>query len=149
MRLAVLEVYVVPSTGKGAKYQVSNCGRVASALLGGWGAITGGADDPFSDELSSTCSRPDRPDVTFLKRRAFHSALPAIYIQAATHLTRRCVFNSNEKERTIMDRMLVVVFDNESKACEGSRALQQLDEDGSIAVYAARVVAKNPDGTAA
>ena len=47
-----------------------------------------------------------------------------------------------------MDRMLVVVFDNESKAYEGSRSLQQLDGDGSIAVYAARVVAKNPDGTA-
>jgi uncharacterized membrane protein len=47
-----------------------------------------------------------------------------------------------------MDRMLVVVFDNESKAYEGSRALLQLDGDGSIAVYAARVVAKNPDGTA-
>ena len=29
-----------------------------------------------------------------------------------------------------MDRMLVVVFDNESKATEGSRALQQLDGDG-------------------
>lgn len=46
-----------------------------------------------------------------------------------------------------MDRMLVVVFDNESKAYEGSRALQQLEGEGSIAVYAARVVAKNPDGT--
>jgi uncharacterized membrane protein len=56
---------------------------------------------------------------------------------------------SNEKEETIMDRMLVVVFDNESKAYEGSRALQQLDGDGSIAVYAATVIAKNPDGTTA
>ena len=46
-----------------------------------------------------------------------------------------------------MDRMLVVVFDNESKAYEGSRALQQLEGEGSIAVYAARVVAKNPDST--
>jgi uncharacterized membrane protein len=55
---------------------------------------------------------------------------------------------SSERRQTIMDRMLVVVFDNESKAYEGSRALQQLDGDGSIAVYAARVVAKNPDGTA-
>ena len=48
-----------------------------------------------------------------------------------------------------MDRMLVVVFDNESKAYEGSRSLQQLDGDGSIAVYAATVIAKNPDGTTA
>ena len=57
-------------------------------------------------------------------------------------------FEINEKEETIMDRMLVVVFDNESKAYEGSRSLQQLDGDGSIAVYATGVVAKNPDGTA-
>jgi len=47
-----------------------------------------------------------------------------------------------------MDRMLVVVFDNEKTAYDGSRALRQLDGDGSIAVYAAAVVAKNPDGTA-
>src|SRR5260370_32966892 len=46
-----------------------------------------------------------------------------------------------------MDRMLVVVFDSETKAYEGTRALQQLDGDGSIAVYAAAVLAKNADGT--
>jgi uncharacterized membrane protein len=43
--------------------------------------------------------------------------------------------------------MLVVVFGNEKTAYEGSRALQQLDEDGSIAVYAAAVLVKNADGT--
>jgi len=48
-----------------------------------------------------------------------------------------------------MDRMLAVVFDSEQTAYEGSRALRQLDGEGSIAVYAAAVVAKNPDGTAA
>lgn len=47
-----------------------------------------------------------------------------------------------------MDRMLVVVFDTESKAYEGKRALLQLDNEGSIAVYAYAVVAKNADGTA-
>src|SRR5215471_18875822 len=46
-----------------------------------------------------------------------------------------------------MDRMLVVVFDNEKTAYDGSRALQQLDDDGSIAVYASAVLAKNADGT--
>ena len=46
-----------------------------------------------------------------------------------------------------MDRMLVVVFDNEKTAYDGSRALQQLDADGSIAVYASAVLAKNADGT--
>jgi len=47
-----------------------------------------------------------------------------------------------------MEKMLVAVFDNESKAYEGSRALTQLDADGSIAVHAQAVIKKNPDGTA-
>lgn len=47
-----------------------------------------------------------------------------------------------------MDRMLVVVFDNESKAYEGKKALQQLDSEGSIAVYAYAVLAKHADGSA-
>ena len=45
-----------------------------------------------------------------------------------------------------MQRMLVVVFQNESKAYEGVKALRQLDLDGSITVYAHAVVVKNPDG---
>ena len=47
-----------------------------------------------------------------------------------------------------MDRMLVVVFDNESKAYEGKKALLQLDSEGSISVYGYAVVAKNAEGTA-
>src|SRR5580704_10323166 len=47
-----------------------------------------------------------------------------------------------------MDRMLVVVFDNESKAYEGKKALLQLDGEGSITAYGYAVVAKNSDGTA-
>jgi uncharacterized membrane protein len=43
--------------------------------------------------------------------------------------------------------MLVVVFDNESKAYEGKKALLQLDGEGSISVYGYAVVAKNTDGT--
>ena len=46
-----------------------------------------------------------------------------------------------------MDRMLVVVFDNEAKAYEGKKALQQLDNEGSLSVYAYAVLAKNADGT--
>jgi uncharacterized membrane protein len=46
-----------------------------------------------------------------------------------------------------MDRMLVVVFDSESKAYEGKTALQQLDGEGSISVYAYAVLTKNADGT--
>ncbi|HXJ95937.1 MAG TPA: DUF1269 domain-containing protein [Terriglobia bacterium] len=47
-----------------------------------------------------------------------------------------------------MDRMLVVVFDNETKAYEGKKALLQLDGEGSISVYAWAVLAKHADGTA-
>jgi uncharacterized membrane protein len=46
-----------------------------------------------------------------------------------------------------MERMLVVVFNDESKAYEGSRALSQLDGEGSIAIYAEVVIKKNADGT--
>ncbi len=46
-----------------------------------------------------------------------------------------------------MEKMLVVVFDNETKAYEGSRALNQLDFDGSITIHAKAVVSKNSDGT--
>lgn len=48
-----------------------------------------------------------------------------------------------------METMLVAVFDEESKAYEGLRALKQLDKEGSIVVYAARVIEKQLDGTIA
>jgi uncharacterized membrane protein len=51
-------------------------------------------------------------------------------------------------EETIMERMLVVIFKDESKAFEGSRALNQLDEEGSIAIHAESVIAKGADGKA-
>lgn len=47
-----------------------------------------------------------------------------------------------------MDRMLVVVFDNETKAYEGKKALMQLDAEGSIGVYAYAVLSKHADGSA-
>jgi len=46
-----------------------------------------------------------------------------------------------------MDRMLVVVFDNESKAYEGKKALMLMEIDGNISVYGHAVVVKNADGT--
>ncbi len=46
-----------------------------------------------------------------------------------------------------MDRMLVVVFDTEPKAYEGKKALDQLESEGSIVVYAYAVVGRNADGT--
>jgi uncharacterized membrane protein len=45
-----------------------------------------------------------------------------------------------------MDRMLVVVFDTETKAYEGRRTLIGLDAEGSISAYAYAVVAKGADG---
>src|SRR5579864_2793898 len=56
--------------------------------------------------------------------------------------------NSNSKQEITMDRMLVVVFDNETKAYEGKEALLRLDSEGSISVYAYAVLAKHADGTA-
>jgi uncharacterized membrane protein len=47
-----------------------------------------------------------------------------------------------------MDRMLVVVFDNESQAYEGQKALLDLDAEGSISAFAWCVLKKNADGTA-
>ena len=42
-----------------------------------------------------------------------------------------------------MDKVLVVVFDNESKAYDGSRALQELQNEGSINLYAKAVIARD------
>ena len=46
-----------------------------------------------------------------------------------------------------MERMLVVVFDNEKKAYQGQSELKQLELAGSIAIYAGAVVLKHADGT--
>jgi uncharacterized membrane protein len=45
-----------------------------------------------------------------------------------------------------MDKMLVVVFPTEAAAYEGSKALSALDEEGSIALYAKAVIAKDAGG---
>jgi uncharacterized membrane protein len=45
-----------------------------------------------------------------------------------------------------MERMLVVVFDNELKAYDGYRALSELDSEGSISVHAQAVIEKDDDG---
>ena len=46
-----------------------------------------------------------------------------------------------------MDRMLVVVFDNEAKAMEGRDALLQLDDEGIISLYDHAIIEKHADGT--
>ncbi|HVN32122.1 MAG TPA: DUF1269 domain-containing protein [Thermoanaerobaculaceae bacterium] len=48
-----------------------------------------------------------------------------------------------------MNRMLVVVFDNEGKAYEGRNALLQLNAEGSVFLYASAVVAGTADGSSA
>ena len=45
-----------------------------------------------------------------------------------------------------MDKMLVVGFDSELKAYEGSRALQELQNEGSINLYAKAVIARDASG---
>ena len=45
-----------------------------------------------------------------------------------------------------MENMLVVVFDSESKAYEGTNALSKLDREGSITVHAELVIKKNDEG---
>lgn len=46
-----------------------------------------------------------------------------------------------------MEEMLIVVFDNEPKVYEGSRALHQLDAEGSITIHAEAVIKKDGNGT--
>ena len=45
-----------------------------------------------------------------------------------------------------MEKMLVVVFDNESKASDGHRALKELDSEGIISVHAEAVIKETEDG---
>jgi uncharacterized membrane protein len=46
----------------------------------------------------------------------------------------------------MMDKMLVIVFDSELKAYEGSKALQELQREGSINLYAKAVIARDASG---
>jgi uncharacterized membrane protein len=46
-----------------------------------------------------------------------------------------------------MERMLVVVFDNEKQAFEGRSALRQLEREGSLTIFAGAVVVKQADGS--
>jgi len=48
-----------------------------------------------------------------------------------------------------MDKILVVVFDSELKAYDGSRALQELQSEGSINLYSKAVIARDASGEVA
>jgi uncharacterized membrane protein/sporulation protein YlmC with PRC-barrel domain len=54
--------------------------------------------------------------------------------------------DSRLKRRIMMDKMIVVVFDSELKAYDGSRALQELQNEGSINLYAKAVIARDASG---
>jgi uncharacterized membrane protein len=45
-----------------------------------------------------------------------------------------------------MDKMLVIVFDSELKAYEGSRVLQELQHEGSINLYSKALIARDASG---
>jgi len=45
-----------------------------------------------------------------------------------------------------MDRMVVITFDNEKAAYEATKSLKSIHDEGSIALYAAAVVAKDAEG---
>ncbi|WP_262266102.1 DUF1269 domain-containing protein [Microvirga yunnanensis] len=45
-----------------------------------------------------------------------------------------------------MDKMIMVVFDNETKAYDASRALADLHREGSLAVYSGAVIVKDASG---
>jgi uncharacterized membrane protein len=57
-----------------------------------------------------------------------------------------CEFKLKEERMKIMDKVLVVVFESESNAYEGSLALQELQNEGSINLYAKAVIARDADG---
>ena len=48
-----------------------------------------------------------------------------------------------------MDKYLVIGFDNELKAYEGSRALQDLQNEGSLNLYAKAVIVRDASGKVA
>ena len=45
-----------------------------------------------------------------------------------------------------MEKMVVVVFNNQPKALEGWQTLRELDKEGEISLYEVRIVAKEPSG---
>jgi uncharacterized membrane protein len=55
-------------------------------------------------------------------------------------------FKSKQERIKIMDKVLVVVFDSENKAYEGSLAFQDLQNEGSINLYAKAVIARDANG---
>lgn len=45
-----------------------------------------------------------------------------------------------------MDKLIVVVFDNETKAAQGLQGLREMDRAGEISIYQAQLVVRDPSG---
>ena len=45
-----------------------------------------------------------------------------------------------------MEKLIVIVFDDQTKAFAGLEALRELDRDGEISLFAAQIAAKEPNG---
>jgi len=45
-----------------------------------------------------------------------------------------------------VDKLIVIVFDDQTKAFAGLKALRELDRDGEISLFEAQIAAKEPDG---
>ena len=99
-------------------------------------------------EITIPVSQIDRvdEDTVYLKLdRQSVEQLPTTPIQ-------RWPLNGNDsklKRRKMMDKMLVVVFDSELKAYDGSKVLQELQNEGSINLYAKAVIARDASGKVA
>src|SRR5579862_7641294 len=52
-----------------------------------------------------------------------------------------------QRKETKMRKFIVVIFPNETKAYEGTRAFQDLNAEGSLTLYGMSVVVKSADGT--
>lgn len=85
-------------------------------------------------------------DVVYLKLdRQSVEMLPTTPAQRWPDYTKESIFVRRNK----MDKMIVVVFDSEAKAYEGSKALMDLQFEGSINLYAKAVVVRDANGKVA
>ena len=50
------------------------------------------------------------------------------------------------KKEVDMDKIIIIIFDKESKAYDGYKALKELDAEGTITLYAIAVVEKDSHG---
>jgi uncharacterized membrane protein len=67
-------------------------------------------------------------------------------LQAQSNLQIAVEVKRTEERTIIMDNIVVVVFENESKAYQGSQALREMEIEGSIHLYAKAVLSSDADG---